>query len=51
MEIFRWIIGQAHGNPNKSGEEDDMAAKINSGKLGLHVKGRAHIYKSPLIDL
>jgi hypothetical protein len=35
MEIFWWITGQAHGNPNQSGKEDNAATKINSAKLGF----------------
>jgi hypothetical protein len=35
MEILQWITKQARRNPNQFGEEDNTAAKINSGKLGF----------------
>jgi hypothetical protein len=52
MEILRWIAEQECRNPNESREEDNAAAKINSGKLGfLHDDGRARIYKPPLMGI
>jgi hypothetical protein len=35
MEILQWITEQTSRNPNQSGEEDNAAEKINSGKLGF----------------
>jgi hypothetical protein len=52
MDILRWIAKKECKNPNESGEGDNDAVKINSGKLGFfHDDGRARIYKPPLMGL
>jgi hypothetical protein len=35
MEILQWIVEQAQRNPNQFGGEDNVVAKINSGRLGF----------------
>jgi hypothetical protein len=38
---------QEHENPNKFGEEDNVAAKINSGKLGFTLMREGLIFIKP----